>query len=219
MSLMQNTLGCFGDFKMASEAKEWDNYWTSKTKNRLFKIFRTQIFARAVKYYTDKYFSKEGTFVEAGCGSGQTSIRINKYKRKLIALDISQKALDRAKENKKFDEYILGDITKLPFKDSSIDGLWNLGVMEHFTDEELPDVINEIYRVLKPNGTAIIFWATEITHYKVCLNTYNKFFKKNIQLFPNEPTRLTSKKHASSVMSRTKFKNCKIFYSWRDLFT
>ncbi len=202
---------------MSSE--DWDKYWTSKTKNKLFKIFRTQIFARAVRYYTDKYFPREGTFVEAGCGSGQTSLRIGKYRRKLIALDISVKALERARENKKFDEFILGDITKLPFKDNSINGLWNLGVMEHFTDDELPDVINEIHRVLKPKGVAILFWATKITPYQLCLDNFNRIFRTNFQLFPDEHTRLKSKKHGRIIMARTKFKDYKVFFSWRDMFT
>ena len=136
-------------------AKEWDNYWGDKKKNRIFKIFRTHVFARAVRYYTDKYFSREGVFVEAGCGSGQTSIRIVKYNRKLIALDISKKALEEARKNTKFDEFIEGDIANLPFEDNSIDGIWNLGVMEHFSHSDLIIILHEFRRVLKDNGTLV----------------------------------------------------------------
>jgi len=200
-------------------AKEWDNYWGDKKKNRIFKIFRTHVFARAVRYYTDKYFSREGVFVEAGCGSGQTSIRIVKYNRKLIALDISKKALEEARKNTKFDEFIEGDIANLPFEDNSIDGIWNLGVMEHFSEEELPEVINECHRVLRKGGYLIIFWATKIAHYQLLLDNYNKLFKKNFQLFPDEHTRAKSKRHARELMSKSKFADCDIFFSWRDLFT
>lgn len=198
---------------------DWDNYWSSKKKNKVFRIFRTQIFARAVRYYIDTYFPKEGIFLEAGCGSGQSSLWINKYDRKFIALDISKNALEEAKKNKKFDEFILGDISNLPFSDNSLDGVWNLGVMEHFREDKLSDVLNECYRVLKKDGYFIIFWASKMAHYKILLGFYNKIFKQNLQLFPDEPTRVKSKKHAKEIMSKTKFTSVEIFFSWRDFFT
>ena len=178
---------------------EWDQYWSNKKKKYFFSLFRKHVFARAVKHYTNKYFPKEGIFVEAGCGSGDTSIRINKYKRKLIAMDFSEEALKSAKKNKKFDEFVKADISKLPFKNDSIDGIWNLGVMEHFEKDEIINVINESYNKLKKNGHLIMFWATKITPYQICLDTYNKIFKQNFQLFPDEHNRLKSKKHAKNI--------------------
>ena len=46
---------------------EWDQYWSNKKKKYFFSLFRKHVFARAVKHYTNKYFPKEGIFVEAGC--------------------------------------------------------------------------------------------------------------------------------------------------------
>tara|TARA_Y100000310_G_C20375400_1_gene665500 strand:- start:70 stop:702 length:633 start_codon:yes stop_codon:yes gene_type:complete len=198
---------------------EWDKYWSNKKKKYLFSLFRKHVFARAVRYYTNKYFPKKGIFVEAGCGSGDTSILINKYKRKIIAMDFSEEALKSAKKNKKFDEFIQADIAKLPFKNDSIDGIWNLGVMEHFEKDEITKIINESYNKLKKNGCLIMFWATKITPYQICLDTYNRVFKQNFQLFPDEHNRLKSKKHAKNIMSKSKFTNYKVFFSWKDLFT
>jgi ubiquinone/menaquinone biosynthesis C-methylase UbiE len=198
---------------------EWDKYWSNKKKKYLFSLFRKHVFARAVRYYTNRYFPKKGTFVEAGCGSGDTSILINKYKRKIIAMDFSEEALKSAKKNKKFDEFIQADIAKLPFKNDSIDGIWNLGVMEHFEKDEITKIINESYKKLKKDRCLIMFWATKITPYQICLDTYNRVFKQNFQLFPDEHNRLKSKKHAKNIMSKSNFINYKVFFSWRDLFT
>lgn len=50
---------------------------------------------------------------------------------------------------------IVCDIENLPFKDNSIDVILNIAVLEHVPNPQ--KVINEIYRVLKPNG--IIYTA------------------------------------------------------------
>lgn len=203
--------------KMAKQ--HWDSYWAKKEDNWFFNFYRKQIFARAVSYYTNRYFPKEGVFVEAGCGSGQTSSRISKHKRTLIAVDFSAVALKGARKNKKFDRLIQADISKLPFKSNSIDGIWNLGVMEHLEGDDIKKALDEFYRVLKKDRHIILFWATKITPYQLCLDSYNRLFKQNFKLFPDEHNRLASKKHAREIISKTKFKGCMAFFSWRDLFT
>ena len=45
---------------------------------------------------------------------------------------------------------VCGDISKLPFRDNSVDAVIILAVLEHVQDPAA--VINEIYRVLKPSG-------------------------------------------------------------------
>ena len=50
---------------------------------------------------------------------------------------------------------VICDIEKLPFKDNSIDMIFNIAVLEHVPNAQ--KVIDEIYRVLKPNG--IIYTA------------------------------------------------------------
>jgi len=45
---------------------------------------------------------------------------------------------------------IVCDIEKLPFKDNTVDIIFNIAVLEHVENPQ--NVINEIHRVLKPNG-------------------------------------------------------------------
>ena len=203
--------------EMTSE--KWDEYWNNKKKNQLFKAFRTQVFARAVRYYTNKYFAREGVIVEAGCGSGEASSKISKYGRKIIAVDFSERALERARKINLFDECVNSDIKNLPFEDNSLAGIWNIGVMEHFEEDEGIKIINDFYDKLEGGGYVIMFWASEIAHYHLCIKYFNKLFKKNFELFPDEPNRMVSKKHAKEIMAKTKFERCEVFFSWRDLFT
>jgi SAM-dependent methyltransferase len=48
----------------------------------------------------------------------------------------------------------VGDIRAVPFADGSFDLVYSMGTIEHFPDYRL--AVDEIFRVLKPGGTAII---------------------------------------------------------------
>lgn len=116
---------------------DWTTYFKRENKSfvqNLFSFHRKVFISRAVKYYVNKYFPKEGFFLEAGAGTSQSSSRIEKLGRKLIALDLNHYVLA---QHNCLDHKMQGDILSMPVKSKNIDGLWNLGVMEHFTDEDL----------------------------------------------------------------------------------
>lgn len=70
--------------------------------------------------------------------------------------------------NTKIDNCNLGqaDARKLPFADESFDVVFILDVLEHIAEKDA--VINEIHRVLKKDGMAIISGPTESWFYKFC---------------------------------------------------
>ena len=144
---------------------EWDVHWKSEekkgTREGIATFVREDIFAPTVDHFIQEYFSPSGICVEAGCGSAETSIKIEKKRRVLIALDISSEALKRARRIKVFDKYIKADIMKMPFKEDSVSGIWNLGVMEHFHEPEIQKILKEFHRVLKPGGRVILFWPAD----------------------------------------------------------
>ena len=57
-----------------------------------------------------------------------------------------------------------GDVVKLPFKDNSFDKAICIDVLEHIIDDM--SVINEIKRVLKPKGEAIIYFVGNISSFE-----------------------------------------------------
>jgi SAM-dependent methyltransferase len=50
--------------------------------------------------------------------------------------------------------FAVGDVRAIPFQEGAFDLLYSMGTIEHFPDYQL--AVEEIYRVLKPGGTAII---------------------------------------------------------------
>ena len=75
-------------------------------------------------------------------------------------------------------------IFSVPVPDSSFDGIYNLGVMEHFTEDEIMGILKEFHRVLKSNGKIILFWPPEyglsVQFLKFAHFILNKIFRKKL---------------------------------------
>ena len=50
--------------------------------------------------------------------------------------------------------FVVGDVRAIPFRDGVVDAVYSMGTIEHFKEYAL--AVREIFRVLKPGGTAII---------------------------------------------------------------
>jgi SAM-dependent methyltransferase len=73
----------------------------------------------------------------------------------VIGLECSAEACGIAKENDPDLAVVRGDVLDKPFKDSSVDAVMSLGVVEH--NEAGPmDALDEIHRILKPGGVLIL---------------------------------------------------------------
>lgn len=140
----------------------WDNHWSTKNIRQKFfgrmaTFYRKNLICKLVSDYNDKCFPKKGIFLEAGSGTTESSIGISKEERIFIACDISRYPLLRI-TNDIIDTRIQADIFKLPFADDTIDGIYNIGVMEHFTFEDNIILFKEFKRILRPGGIIILYW-------------------------------------------------------------
>jgi SAM-dependent methyltransferase len=93
--------------------------------------------------------------LETGCGGGILSAELALAGRVVSVCDFSQSILDRTKllfraSGLNTPESFLMDLTKpMPFMDGQFDIVWNSGVLEHWTDEELKPIMNELARCAK----------------------------------------------------------------------
>lgn len=105
-------------------------------------MYRRLLLAREVRHYTTKIFPRKGVFVECGSGTGESSLRIRKFGRVLIALDISVPPLNVAREAGVYDHYIRGDIFNLPFPDDSMEPRRH-GALRRSRDNRNPQRVQE----------------------------------------------------------------------------
>lgn len=101
-----------------------------------------------------------GRVLDWGAGFGQISFLLRRRGLAVTAYDyrpqevrgmrVTTTALDS-----KVPLVLSDDPIRLPFQDSSFDGVISCGVLEHVDNE--PATLQELWRVLKPNGTFLIY--------------------------------------------------------------
>lgn len=215
--------------KMLEEQKEWDKYWTKKKMKSqdIYRIvasfYRKYIIKRALNHFIEKEFKTGSKLLHAGAGTGQVDTDIRKN-HDITPLDISPEALKLYKlYNGKKIKVIEASIFDIPAKDSLFDGIYNLGVHEHFTMEENEKILKEFSRILKRDGKILLFWPPRFglsVIFLTCLHfALNNILKKNIWLHPEEISLIKSKKDVEKILKKTGFKLIRFYFGPIDLFT
>jgi ubiquinone/menaquinone biosynthesis C-methylase UbiE/uncharacterized protein YbaR (Trm112 family) len=98
------------------------------------------------------------TFLNIGCGGGYEGLLFSGYGARYIGIDFSHNA---AKFTRTFIQKagfegttFQAEAEALPFQENSIEYIYSSGVLHHTPNTE--DSLKEVYRVLKPGGTAMI---------------------------------------------------------------
>lgn len=197
-----------------AESVDWSSHWGEEHQGgiaqRFFSIYRKHVFARTVAHFLDRYFPRNGVFVEAGSGTAETSVRVDKRggTRALIAMDIVFPVLKMC--DPVMDARVCGDNFRMPFLDSSLDGVWNLGVMEHFTHPQIDEMMREFHRALKPGGRLILFWPAKNSIpqkllWAVAFLINLKKRERKFQFHPDEISQLQSNRQAREILWRNGF--------------
>ena len=206
--------------------QDWDRFWSKLDGNktilgRFLRFYRIEIIARAVNYYLDKHFSSGGIYVECGSGTSETTLKTRKLNRRFVALDYSGLVLETTAANPKIDDCVNADMFFLPFKDGSIDGIWNVGVMEHYSSQDIETVLKEYRRVLKIGAKLVLFWPMTYSSHEIFLGAVELasrvFFNKDFSLYPDEITKLKSPMQGRNFLKETHYRNIDFFFNPRDL--
>lgn len=100
-----------------------------------------------------------GHLLEIGCGMGYDSLEFLKRGIRVTATDLTKNAVEMTKkhfaiENVKAEDIRVETALGLSFKNETFDAVWANGVLHASGDTQ--KAIDEVYRVLKPGGRAII---------------------------------------------------------------
>ena len=101
-----------------------------------------------------------------GCGTGEESRLLKEFDATdITGIDLSSESIKIAKETYPDIEFIVGDMHKLPFEDSSFDFVYSSLAIHYSSDPK--SVYQELYRILKPDGLLLfsvghpLRWASE----------------------------------------------------------
>lgn len=108
-----------------------------------------------------------GLWLDLGAGDGRYSIPMLKLAENLVAADLDEKALKKLdyrsprKLRKKL-HLVKLNITSLSFKKESFDGILCTGLLHLFPEDMLFSILTTLSNILKPEGTLILDFGTDI---------------------------------------------------------
>ena len=211
----------------ASTPEAWAAHWSEARQRggaqRFFSLYRKLVFARTVRFFINRYFPRQGIFVEAGAGTAETSVRIDKLggARRLVAVDFVVPILRRC--SRVMDAHVGGDIFRLPLRAAGVDGLWNVGVMEHLTHAQIDQAMAEFHRVLRPGAPLLLLWPGATSVPQKLLRAIEALVNRRrtdapFHFHPPEISQLRSAAEAEAILTRNGFRLVHIDHGPRSLF-
>jgi len=213
---------------------EWDDYWLKENtfENKLYDLvairYRKYIIKPYLTKYLNRYFPKGSILLHAGCGGGLVeSEHINNYFT-IIGMDMSQNALALYKANHVDYNLICADVSKTGLKNQSVNGIYSLGLIEHSTKNEIHTMLLEFNRILKPDGTVILFappeYGSTVTFFKITDYILNTLLKRNIWFQPHpksepEINRIQSREWMEEIIQDTNLIIIEFNFELKDLYT
>ncbi len=109
-----------------------------------------------------------GKWLNLAAGDGRYNQHLLEKADSVVASDVDEDALNKlyrntpARYRARLETSIFNIIKPFPLADSSFDGVLCMGTLHLFPKSKLGEIVTEIDRVLKHNGTVILDFATDI---------------------------------------------------------
>jgi SAM-dependent methyltransferase len=132
-------------------------------------------------------------------------------------------AIARARTNLPNARFVVGDIFRPPFRPATIDGIWNLGVMEHFHEPDIERAFAALAPAMRPGSRGLIFWppryGSSVIGLGAVLFVLNQVLRRKVQFFPDEVSRFWTRSWAERLLRPSGLIAERTHFSIRDLFT
>ncbi|GIP25930.1 hypothetical protein J23TS9_10600 [Paenibacillus sp. J23TS9] len=134
----------------------WERLWSKDVSYRWDPL--SELVMNALLETTGPFDGKR--MIEAGSGTGKISLRLAIEGAEVTLVDYALQALEQSKlafrlKNRNA-EFIQSDIRSMPLGDKAYDVCWSAGVLEHFSNEEKVNILQEMARITKPGGHIVV---------------------------------------------------------------
>jgi len=193
----------------------------TKILNKEYKIVMN-IVKRIINKKVGKLNKKiQLTALDIGCSGGRYCFSFAKLGLKTTGIDIAKKATDFAsKKSKELGTknltFQVGEATNLKFKPNTFDIIICIEVLHHLSNKDLKIAFQQIHKVLKPGGVAIIDLKNKLNTIINLTYKYhtNKTFKNTGHLMltrtPHQYTRLIKNTGLKIIKSKSIFSPIKL---------
>lgn len=206
----------------------WNAYWDRNKRASgivyavIATVYRNLVIKRRLNQEVRRVFPRSARLLHAGCGSGQVDVDIQ-HEMRLTAIDISPSALELYQQTvPRADAVRHASLFALPFADGAFEGIYNLGVMEHFSEPQIREILAEFRRVLAADARLLMFWPHSRASSAMVLDSahwvLNEVLHRNVELHPPEITRVRSKAQIESLLRGAGFTLQDYYFGARDFF-
>jgi ubiquinone/menaquinone biosynthesis C-methylase UbiE len=127
-----------------------------QTYNEIAKLFADE---HATDTWDDDYLTdfagrlpQGAKVLDLGCGAGNDSNKLSKYGFDVTGMDLADSFIELAKKSFPLLKFNQGDMRNLPYDENTFDGVFAKASLLHISKADIPGVLDEISRVLKPGG-------------------------------------------------------------------
>ncbi|PLV56869.1 glycosyltransferase [Thermotoga sp. SG1] len=142
--------------EQVKEKGVWDNLWKRYSEHDILSLVNSpegKVLRSEFVNLLNRFFVLKGSkILEAGCGSGIISIDLSKRGAHYTGIDISQDSVNLSEKVASFFELRNVNFRKMDafntvFSEREFDIVFNIGVVEHFQDEDIIKMLKEMARV------------------------------------------------------------------------
>jgi 2-polyprenyl-3-methyl-5-hydroxy-6-metoxy-1,4-benzoquinol methylase len=211
---------------------DWDAYWAGKNHSRpersaydvVARFYRNYLIKPTLNRVLSDVFKPGSKLLHAGCGGGEVDADVVEMMR-VTAVDISPKAVELYRQRYGIKAKVVeGNIFELSRSvPETFDGIYNLGVAEHFSPEQIIEMFGQFHERLNAGGRIVILWppifglsviALHLIHFVL-----NGILRRNIALHPAEPTKVSSRRQVEELLDRAGFDLEQFRFGPSDAFT
>ena len=108
-----------------------------------------------LQWSVGKFVRIQGKVLDAGCGTGKNLLTLQAMGFETVGIDVSKDAITFAKK-RGIKHAFKGSLLKIPYPKNTFDCVVCTDVLTTLAQSDAKRAVGEIYRILKPNGIAIV---------------------------------------------------------------